>query len=397
MRILIPTTEYPPQPGGVATVTLEQARGLAALGEDVRVEAIHAAAETTVRETEHLEVHRARVRSRAIARLLPLTLNLRRAVRAWRPDFIHCTTYRGYGLPVAVVSRMTGVRYSLYMHGTEIRTELRSGLRRTILRRVLGRAAFVLANSETTCRLVRESFPGLSTPVSTLSPGVDPSRFAGESVEKRGREMRAGWLRAMGIADRPGPAPVVMLAACRMTMQKGLDYVLRAMGRLREETESVRPVFVAAGDGPDLGRYRAMATELGLEGRVLFLGAVDYETLPAAYCASDLYVQPSQLVNDVHESFGISYLEAQAAGRPCIGTDVGGVREALNPDQSGILLPPGELEPLLHSIRLLAASPGLRESMGSAGRDFARTRSWAAHCSRLRDEIISALGGRPSE
>jgi glycosyltransferase involved in cell wall biosynthesis len=87
------------------------------------------------------------------------------------------------------------------------------------------------------------------------------------------------------------------------------------------------------------------------------------------------------------ESFGISFVEAQAAGVPCIGTSFGGIPEAVDTDRSGLLVPVEDLESLVSALESLVSDPGLRKTMGEHGRAFARKHSRTRHMEQLRTLI----------
>lgn len=390
MKVLLATTEYPPAPGGVSTVALEQARGLAALGDEIQVEATAHPGDAPA-QTERVSVNYTDVRTRAVLRLGPLTTHLWRAAARIRPDFIYSPTYRGYGLPVRVTAGLKRIPYAVYFHGTEINTDTRSAGRRIILQKVIAAAGFVATNSENTRRIVLGHFPRLNTPVVTIRPGVQIERFGTEAARQAGLQLRREWLAQMPNASEQ---PVIMLSLCRMNLQKGIDYVLRALAAIVDRSPGFSAVYVAAGIGPDLQQFKALARELNIEGRILFPGSIPYERVPEALAACDLYIQPSQPVGDFLESFGISFVEAQAAGLPCIGSDWGGVPEAVSAGKSALLVPTGDLKAVSDAIVGLTQNPALRKEMSECGRLHAVQYSWDAHCRLLHGEIHKAASAR---
>ena len=98
---------------------------------------------------------------------------------------------------------------------------------------------------------------------------------------------------------------------------KGHDRIIRALPNLRRQDRAV--VYLIAGEGDDRARLERLASELGVEDRVRFLGKVPFEDLPDAYRAADLFALPS-----TGEGFGIVYIEAMACGTPAIGLSMGG-------------------------------------------------------------------------
>ncbi len=172
-----------------------------------------------------------------------------------------------------------------------------------------------------------------------LTPFEAPARVAGE-----------GWAA--------GGRPVVLTIA-RLHGQKGHAYLLEAAAALPEA------VFVLAGDGPERGALEEQARCLGVADRVVFLG--HRQDIPALLAQCDLFVLPS-----LFEGLPLSVLEAMAAGKPVVATDVGGTREAVSHGETGCLVPPGDPHALVVAIRSLLADPGRAQAMGRAARARAR-------------------------
>ena len=89
------------------------------------------------------------------------------------------------------------------------------------------------------------------------------------------------------------------------------------------------------GDGPERGRL-----QLSYSGKADFLGALPDDELARLYAGAQTLVVPNV------EEFGIAAVEAQAAGRPVVGIDAGGVRETVLPGQTGLLVPPDDVTAL---------------------------------------------------
>jgi glycosyltransferase involved in cell wall biosynthesis len=124
-------------------------------------------------------------------------------------------------------------------------------------------------------------------------------------------------------------------------------------------------LFVVAGDGELRARLEAdAASELG--GHVRFTGWV--LSLPRLYAALDVVVLTS-----LNEGTPFSLIEAAAAGRPVVATDVGGVADAVVDGKTGIIVPSNDPQALARAISRLLADPALTAKMGEAGRQRATT------------------------
>lgn len=143
--------------------------------------------------------------------------------------------------------------------------------------------------------------------------------------------------------------------AGRITQQKALGVALDAVAAL----EGVD--LVIAGDGPDLPVVRSRATELGLDGRVRFIGSLTRQGVLELFRAADAAVLSSSWENFPH-----TVVEALAAGTPMIATAVGGVAEIVRDDVNGLLVPPGDAVALAEAISRFVADDALSARLRAA-------------------------------
>jgi glycosyltransferase involved in cell wall biosynthesis len=160
-----------------------------------------------------------------------------------------------------------------------------------------------------------------------------------------------------------GDGDVVILQVSRLEPWKGQEITVRALGRLRDVDGWV--LWLAGGpQRPAEIAYekalRGLAANLGIDDRVKFLGQRD--DVPRLLAAADIYCQP----NVEPEPFGLSYIEALAAGLPVIASNLGGAREIVTSD-TGILVPPGDVDVLEASLRRLISDRSERERLGARG------------------------------
>jgi glycosyltransferase involved in cell wall biosynthesis len=181
--------------------------------------------------------------------------------------------------------------------------------------------------------------------IEVIHHGVDPADWAPSPEGRRG-ETRA----ELGA----GADCFVLLCAARFSPEKGHEFLLRSLKRLRELT--TRPFLLAlAGDGELLDAVKARARELDLEDSLRFLGF--RADMAALYQGGDLFVNPS-----AEEALGFGLLEAMAAGLPLLATDVGGVSDVVNEQTDcGKLVPYGDVEAMAGAMRELMENPALAE------------------------------------
>jgi glycosyltransferase involved in cell wall biosynthesis len=145
----------------------------------------------------------------------------------------------------------------------------------------------------------------------------------------------------------------------RMTAVKRTDDLLTMLAALR--VGGTDATLLLVGDGDDRERLEERAHDLGLARSCLFVGY--QEEVAPWYAICDAVVLTS-----ASEGTPVTIIEALAAGRPVVATDVGGVRDVVDDGETGFLVPPRNTQALAERLRALAADPALRTAMGEAGR-----------------------------
>jgi phosphatidylinositol alpha-1,6-mannosyltransferase len=166
-----------------------------------------------------------------------------------------------------------------------------------------------------------------------------------------------------------------LLIVSRMSREeryKGHDRLLQALAGLQAErgpepclpaAAGGHPHLVIAGDGDDSPRLKALAAELGIAHQVQFTGFVSEATLAELYARSSVFVMPSR-----GEGFGLVYLEAMRAGKPCIAARASAAAEIVADGDTGLLVDPLDTGELAAALARLLSSPELAHRMGEAGR-----------------------------
>ncbi|MBI3988696.1 MAG: glycosyltransferase [candidate division NC10 bacterium] len=157
----------------------------------------------------------------------------------------------------------------------------------------------------------------------------------------------------------PEAARVVGIVA-NLIHYKGHRFFLHACQAIKRKSPEV--MFLLIGDGPCREVLEDLARELGLEKDVLFLGS--RQDVPHLLALMDVVVLPS-----LEEGFPNAVLEAMAAGKPVVATEVGGVPEVIVHRKTGLLVPPKDPQALADAIIELLDDPQLALEMGRAGRE----------------------------
>jgi glycosyltransferase involved in cell wall biosynthesis len=155
---------------------------------------------------------------------------------------------------------------------------------------------------------------------------------------------------------------VAIVMVSRLEEWKGHQLLLTALGQLRDDPNWV--CWMAGGaqkpsEQRYLARLKALADAVGVADRVRFMG--QRSDVPAILRAADLFCQP----NIEPEPFGLSLVEALAAGLPVVTTGIGGACEIVD-GTCGVLTPQGDVDALAAALRRVASDAGLRAHLGAA-------------------------------
>ena len=271
-------------------------------------------------------------------------VRLLRVIRASRPDVLHGMLFHAYvlGAFAGVLTRVPVVvasRRSLSIFKT---------------RRPLYRAAERLANRWTDLIVANSEAVRLDTirseklspeRVSVVHNGIDPFRYSGiDSVLRR----------TLDLGDRP-----TAIVIANFLPYKDHAGFITAWAAVCCEFETACALLV--GDGPLRAALEEQVRSLGLLRNIRFLGL--RRDVPDLLAAADLLVHPS-----LEEGFSNAILEAMAAGRPVVATDVGGNAEAVCDGRTGWLVPARDTAALTHAILRTLRDPACAQTMGAAGR-----------------------------
>ncbi|MEA3400965.1 MAG: glycosyltransferase family 4 protein [Armatimonadota bacterium] len=265
-----------------------------------------------------------------------------RALGRERPDIVHTNSTKMHLLG-GMAARLRGL--PVVWHMRDLLTE--KGARRWLERGVRRVRPEVIAISEA----VAGQFEGLPCRVHVVPNGIPLERFAPGPPPEGLRE-------ELGL----GAGPVVTVVG-RLTPWKGHQVLLRAWPQVAERVPGGRLLIVgevAFWEDSYQDELHALAQELGVGGSVRWAGF--REDVPDLLRLSDLLVLPS-----IGEPFGRVVIEGMAAALPVVATASGGVPEIVVEGETGLLVPPGEHEPLAEAIVALLEDPARAEAMGQAG------------------------------
>ena len=223
----------------------------------------------------------------------------------------------------------------------------------------LREAAWAVACSDAAAARLREIAPGAD--IETLYHGLDLARFtAPKSIDGTAPD------------GRDSSAPVQILTVSRAVEKKGLDVLLDALHRL---PEALHWRLTHIGAGPLLPALRERTVALGLDDRVTWRGAQPQTAVIAALRGAHLFVLPSRIARGGdRDGLPNVLMEAHSQGLVTVATRVSAIPELIADGETGVLVPPDDVDALASAIENLFANPARRRALGDRAQRRLRAR-----------------------
>jgi glycogen(starch) synthase len=355
MRILMATWEFPPfKVGGIGSHCYDLSRTLASMDHDVHI--LTYGDNRALEKTEGVTVHRmpSTYAPDTISWSMFLSHQMEKKAielhKEERFDVIHAHDWMT--VPAGVgIKKLLNIPMVFTLHSTE---KGRSGIHDSYTRMINDlewygtyEAGEVITVGKDFHSEVKHMFNVPESKIHYIRNGVDISRFDNNTPEVSRSEYVTDWEK-------------LILFVGRLTYQKGVDYLLGAIpGVLKQHPEAK---FVIAGGGA-LDHYKDMAHRIGIGHKTYFTGYLPEESLISLFKTADLTVAPS-----VYEPFGIVALESAAARIPTVGSYVGGLKETIIHEMTGLHSYPAHLISLSDQINRSLWDEDWRKWMGSNAR-----------------------------
>ena len=346
MNVLHIYKDYYPVLGGIENHIKMLAEGQVRRGLDVTVLVTHPGSGADERLIEGVRV--VRVKRLATVASTPLSLSLFLHAARLRADITHLH----FPYPVGEAANLLfgrGKKTVITYHSDVIRQRNMLRFYRPLLWRVLRSADRIIATSP---QYIRSSayLSQVAEKCEVVPLGVPLERFS--HVD----EDRVAALRARHPGD-------IVLFVGRLRYYKGLSYLMDAM-------REVDATLLVVGSGPMETEWRKYAAALPWGEHIAFCGEVADELLPVYYQACDVFVLPA---SERSEAFGAVQVEAMAAGKPVVCTELGTGTSFVNENEkTGFVVQAREPAGLSNAINRLLADGELRARLGEAGRARAR-------------------------
>ena len=212
----------------------------------------------------------------------------------------------------------------------------------------------ILANSSYTKDLMQASLKIDTNLIQIVHPGIDVyDDFITEEDKKN-------------VTNIIGKNSPVITTLARVEERKGHTFILNALPEIKEKFPKV--LYLIAGKGPYLETIKQITKKMNLESNVKFLGWITEPEKSLILKQSDLFVMTPTTVGESVEGFGMAYIDASFHGVASIGSDSGGVSDAILDNETGIICESGNQKMITDKILHLLENKKLRESMGATGK-----------------------------
>jgi glycogen(starch) synthase len=374
VKVLFWTPIFRPDVGGIELLSLRHILGLRERGFEFAVVTAHGRVKAPGKdEIEGIPIHRLRIiealEERDLSRIAEIRSHIAELRRSFDPDLEHLNfggpAPLGYFYLTAAPAPPRPLLVAL--HGS---LEGLSAGPDSITGRVLRRAAWTTACSESVLRDARRVVPEISPASSVVYYG----------------------LPAPDVAPEPLPfEPPLILCLGRLVEDKGFDLAVDAWAELAGSFPRAR--LVIAGDGPARPALERRVRRRGLESSVAFTGEVDPAAVPRLINRATIVVVPSRY----SEALGLVAVEAAQMERPVVAARAGGLAEAVADGETGLLVDRESGRAVAEAVACLLRNPDLARRMGRNGRVRARDRfAWPGYLDSYARLYEDHLGKRRS-
>ncbi len=212
---------------------------------------------------------------------------------------------------------------------------------------------------------------GYNGPISIVANGVDYKHFA----QKISEESKIAVRNSLGLTEED----TVVVTASRLVEKNGVDLLIKSMQDLDAR-------LVIIGKGGLEADLKALAGELGLRDKVVFVGHKSHKELPKYLQMADIFARPSR-----SEGLGSAFLEAMAAGIPVIATPVGGIPDFVIDGQTGVFCEPNNPRDIKEKIRQLSSDKEMYQRVVTNGKKLVYDKYQWEHVTQEMEQIFSTM------
>ncbi len=212
----------------------------------------------------------------------------------------------------------------------------------------------IIANSSYTRDLMQASLKIDTSLIEVIHPGID---VYDDFISNEDRK---------NVANIIGNNSPIITTLARVEERKGHKFILTAIKEIKNKFPNI--LYLIAGKGPYLDDIKILTKKMNIEKNVKFLGWITEPEKSLILKKSDLFVMTPTRVGESIEGFGMAYIDASFHGVASIGSDSGGISDAIIHNKTGMICESGNQEMITKCILMLLENKKLREKMGFNGR-----------------------------
>ena len=347
--IIITTQCFHPQIGGIEALMTGMAEAMSEFGKDVLV-----VADGQIIETDNLQNYKIkRFNNWKPVRRLKKAGHIKYVCKTKKIEAIYADSWKS-------IEYLTGIDVPIYVlaHGTEIQKNFNSWnfykhIKQVRIYNSYMNANKIAANSNYTKELLIESLDIDRHKIRVIHPGIDIyDNFIQEDTISK-------------VKNILGDSSPIILTLARLEERKGHKIILDALSSLINKYPNL--LYIVAGDGPNKINIQLHAKKLNLIDNIRFLGWITEPEKSVILKSSDLFVMTPHLNKESVEGFGMVFIDAAFHGLAAIGTDTGGIPDAIIDGKTGLIAKTSNLKDITLKIDSLLSSKEKRQSLGQAG------------------------------
>lgn len=362
MKILYITRKYPPQVGGMERVAYELFENLGC--------------EKKLIALRKKQIH--------LLWFIPFAF-FKALFIARKYDLIYLAD--GVIAPIGIILRFfTRIPVAATIHGLEVTYDkpIANPIYKTVNLPSIRRLDLVIAISEETRRnCIRIGVPEDKCTIIPDGIDIDMFGFTFSDEEKEVALTKVEEALKIKLGGKK-----VLLTVGRLVKRKGVEWFIRnVMNKLREDA-----VYVVIGEGSEHDTIKRAIREMNLESRVIMAGRVSDQVRDAAYRIADVFLMPNIKVRGDQEGFGITAIEGALAGVPVIASGIEGLKDALQDQETGMLVESGNAGQFVVAIEELLSNPEEAKSFGmNASKKIVEKYNWIDIAQKYEQAFASVL------
>ena len=272
--------------------------------------------------------------------------------------FIICDTWKSAENLIKIVD-LKSIKILCLAHGNDILTK-RSLIKKRRLEKVFSKVKYIIANSYFTRNKIKNLSIN-SSKIKVIYPGINRINLPSKKQNLFGKYNYF----------KP-----ILITIARLEKRKNHIKIIYAINDLLKEYNNL--LYLIAGDGPEKKRLSKIINKLNLNRNVKLLGKVNEKEKASLFNISDLHIMPT--IDDKYshsiEGFGISYIEAGMFGVPSISSGIGGTKESVINNKTGIICDPNNIFSIKNSIKKILNDQKNYKKISVNAKNFSKRFIW---------------------